>query len=64
MNEGECRLAYNLHEQFGRVCSREGGGAVCGECIRDRDAPAMGFRRIDARADFRPAERDKASEAV
>lgn len=41
----ECRLAYGLHEQFGRVCSRKGGSAVCGECIADPDAPAMGFRR-------------------
>ena len=41
----ECRLAYDLHLQFGRVCSRLGGDAVCGECIRDADAPALGFRR-------------------
>ena len=42
----ECRLAYGLETQFGRVCSRMGGDAVCGECIRDPDAPALGFRRV------------------
>lgn len=41
----ECRLAYDLHRQFGRVCSRAGGSAVCGACIGDPDAPALGFRR-------------------
>jgi hypothetical protein len=27
------------------VCSRKGGDRVCGECIGDIDAPAIGFRR-------------------
>jgi len=49
----ECRLAYGLHEQFGRVCSRAGGDAICGECIGDLDAPILGFRR---RGDLRAAE--------
>jgi hypothetical protein len=42
----ECRLAYDLQNWPGRVCSRKGGASVCGECIRDIDAPAMGFRRV------------------
>lgn len=41
----ECRLAYGLESQFGRVCSRLGGDAVCGACISDLDAPMLGFRR-------------------
>jgi hypothetical protein len=28
------------------VCSRQGGDRVCGSCVGDIDAPAMGFRRI------------------
>lgn len=44
----ECRLAYDLHLCTGLVCSRQGGDAVCGACIGDSDAPAMGFRRKDA----------------
>ena len=54
----ECRLAYDLENQFGRVCSRKGGDSVCGECIADIDAPAMGFRR--ARPELR--EREQAQE--
>lgn len=38
-------LAYDLHLWPGRVCSRQGGNAICGECIGDIDAPALGFRR-------------------
>jgi predicted DNA-binding protein YlxM (UPF0122 family) len=41
----ECKLTYNIHNQFGRVCSRAGGNAVCGVCIKDINAPAMGFAR-------------------
>jgi hypothetical protein len=26
-------------------CSRQGGSRVCAECIKDLDAPALGFRR-------------------
>lgn len=38
-------LAYNLHEGYGRVCSRRGGRHVCGECIHDVHAPIIGFQR-------------------
>lgn len=31
----DCKLAYGLERQFGRVCSRRGGRAVCGLCLRD-----------------------------
>jgi len=29
-------------------CSRQGGARVCGECIADQDAPALGFSRRGA----------------
>ena len=31
----ECRLAYGLERQFGRVCRRKGGASVCGMCLAD-----------------------------
>lgn len=57
MSKQECRLAHDLHLQFGRVCSRQGGDAVCGECIADLDAPALRFCR---KSDVVAAERGKA----
>lgn len=40
-----CPLAYGLHQWPGRKCSRQGGDHVCGACISDVNAPALGFRR-------------------
>ena len=31
----DCRLAYRLERQFGRVCRRKGGASVCGACLAD-----------------------------
>lgn len=31
----ECELAYGLERQFGRVCRRRGGTAICGRCAGD-----------------------------
>lgn len=38
-------LAYNLHKFGPGRCSRKGGTRVCGICIRDEYAPALGFQR-------------------
>lgn len=39
----DCRLAYGLERQFGRVCIRIGGRAVCGACV-------SGFQKSDTEA--------------